>query len=802
MYSFFRNLTQFHFLSALIIILSLQVNCIAQDTLKTIDIGIIYDAELYQQSKFIDILKKEVPAVMGASYKVNFPDEYQLVSHWDAEKAVENYKKLESDPKIDVVICLGALGSTIAIENKVFSKPTFLWGVIDPEEQNVQVTENGSTGINNLSYVQTSSSLKTDLIAFHEATKFKKIAVFIDDYIYKLYSPQKPLDAIINKLDADFSIFGVDNDIDVLLSSIDSTYDAVYSSYLFKLNDEKKALLFHELAERGIAVFTAEGEEGVKNGALIGLKTEDKFNIIARRFALNIEGLFEEGKNASELPVVVHFEEKIVLNAKTANTLKFLPKWDVIFNAEWVDAKPSEDDELSLENVIDEAVASNMNYKASEYATLSGNELKKVAGAALMPTINASVNGAWIDQPTAERSFGSRSERQLTGTLELQQVIYSEKVFTNARVQKYLQEARESGNEQVMLDVVYQASVAYYNLLYTKTQVKIARRYLESTKRNLEISQLRENVGYSGNSDVYRWKSNLAQAEQRVIDANLSERQQMLVLNNVLNRNMKEEIFVKDVELTDGIYAGLASNGMASLVNDPISLLIISDYIVDKALTQRPIVMQYASQMLALQRQQSSDSRNRFIPEVALQGGYNRYLARGGAGTGSLTIPGQSTSLDPLDQNWNVAVVATIPLFSGFTKSRQYQKTKFDKLQLEAQQQQTMLDVEQEVRVAVLDLASTSTNITNSREAMEAAQKNYDIVRDNYSKGRVSIIELIDAQNNAFESEQNASNAVYKFLQSSMKMQRAVGEFSLLKTDEERDITEKEVQEIFENQRK
>ncbi|AZQ64811.1 TolC family protein [Flammeovirga pectinis] len=802
MYSFFKNLTQFHFLSTLLFILLFQVNCNAQDSLKTIDIGIIYDAEIYQQSKFIDILKKEVPAVMGASYKVNFPDEYQLVSHWDTEKAVENYQKLEKNDEIDLVICLGALGSTIAIENKVFKKPTFLWGIIDPDQQNVPIKANGTTGINNLNYVQTASSLKTDLIAFHEATKFKKIAVLIDDYIYKLYSPDKPLEAVMEKLDADFSTFGVNNDIDELLSSIDTTYDAVYSSYLFKLNAEKKTLLFHKLAERGIAVFTAEGEDGVKKGALIGLKTEDKFNIIARRFALNIEGIFEEDKNASELPVVVNYEEKIVLNAKTANKLKFLPKWDVIFNAEWVDAKPSEDEQLSLENVIDEAVANNMNYKASEYSTLSGNELKKIAGSALMPTINASVNGTWIDQPTAERSFGSRSERQLTGALELQQVIYSEKVFTNARVQKYLQEARESGNEQVMLDVVYQASVAYYNLLYTKTQVKIARRYLESTKRNLEISQLRENVGYSGNSDVYRWKSNLAQAEQRVIDANLSERQQMLVLNNVLNRTMSEEVFVKDVELTDGIYAGLASNGMANLVNDPISLLIISDYIVERALTQRPIVMQYASQMLAVQRQQSSDSRNRFIPEVALQGGYNRYLARGGAGTGSIMIPGQSTTLDPLDQNWNIAVVAKIPLFSGFTKSRQYQKTKFDKLQLEAQQQQTMLDVEQEVRIAVLDLASTSTNITNSREAMEAAQKNHDIVRDNYSKGRVSIIELIDAQNNAFESEQNASNAVYKFLQSSMKMQRAVGEFSLLKTDEERDITEKEVQEIFDNQRK
>ncbi|NME69101.1 TolC family protein [Flammeovirga aprica] len=769
----------------------------SQDQPQDLTIGILYDAQVYKESKFIDILEKEVPAVMGSSYNVTFPDKYQLSSEWDDDRAHEQFKLLQTDKEVDVVICLGVLGSTIAIQNKNLTKPTILWGVIDPKGQGVPLTEEGTTGIHNLNFILTSSSLKTDIITFHDAIKYEKIAVLFDDYIHHLYSPAKPLDRIVKDIGVEYTAFGVKQDIDSLLAQIDTTYDAVYASFMFKLSDEKKKELFEALAERGLYVFTAEGEEGVKNGALAGLKTEDKFDIISRRIALNIEAIFYENTNAKDLPVRVDYEEKIVLNAAVAGQLSYLPKWNVIFNAEWIDAVPEESELLSLENVLDEAIAENMNYKASQFGTLSGDELRKVANSALMPTISASMAGTWIDQPTADRAFGTRAERQLLGTLELQQVIYSEKVFVNARVQKYLQQSREAGNEQVMLDVVYQVSIAYFNLLYAKTQIQITERYLESTKRNLEIAQLRENVGYSGNSDVYRWQSNLAQSEQQVIDANLQERQQMLVLNSLLNRDMSSPIFVKDVELTDGIYAGLASEGMANLVKDPISLLIISDYVVDRAVLQRPVVQQYAAQMLAIQRQQSSDSRNRFIPEVALQGSYNRFLARGGSGTESITIPGGATGLDPLDQNWNISIVASIPLFSGFQKNRNYQKTKYDKLQLEAQQQQINLDVEKEVRSALYELASTSTNITNSREAMEAAQKNFEIVRDNYSKGRVSIIELIDAQNNAFESEQNAANAVYQFLQSSMKIQRAVGTFSLLQTDEEREQTTEDINELL-----
>ncbi|WP_281613218.1 TolC family protein [Flammeovirga sp. SubArs3] len=770
----------------------------SQSDTKKIGIGILIDGEEYRTSPFVEILKEEVTAVLGASYEVSFPDEYMISIDWDAEKGKVAYEKLIQAKEVDAIITLGVLSTLTVTEAKNFPKPTMAWGVVDPITQGIHMTPEGTTNISNFTFVQTSSNLKYDLNTFKEACNISNVAIVIDEYIFNVYQERKPIDPIIKEAGLKGKVIKGKDSVSEILAEIDTSFDAVYLSHLFKLKDEQIKVLNDSLVNRGLLVYSTDGKKGVENGALIGTITEDRYNIIARRFALNFESIFDGDANAKDLPVIINYESKIVLNASVSQKLDYLPKWETIFNADWVYDQSEKQTTVSLEHVIEEAIENNLSYQASTYGTLSGDEIRRLANSALMPSIEASVGATLIDQPTASRSFGTRAERQAFANAELQQIIYSERVFANAKVQRFLQDARVAGNEQVLYDVVYQTAIAYYNLLFARTQVNITKKYLESTKRNLEIAEMRENVGYSGSSDVYRWKSNLAKAEQQLIDANIFERQQMLVMNSILNREMKESIMVKDVDLTDGIYGGLATDGMAYLVEDPISLLIVSEYIVDKALIQRPVVQQYSAQLLALERQRKADSRNRFIPEVALSGGYNRVLARGGIGSESQSLNG--VEIDPLDQNWNISVVARIPLFSGFEKQRTYQKARYDQLQTQSLLDQTKVDVEREVRSAVLDLASTSTNITNSREAMEAAQKNYEIVRDNYSKGRVSIIELIDAQNNAFESEQQASNAVYQFLEASMSIQRSVGNFSLLQTDEEREQINQEITELYQNQ--
>ena len=68
-------------------------------------------------------------------------------------------------------------------------------------------------------------------------------------------------------------------------------------------------------------------------------------------------------------------------------------------------------------------------------------------------------------------------------------------------------------------------------------------------------------------------------------------------------------------------------------------------------------------------------------------------------------------------------------------------------------------------------------SIKLSRDALDAAKNNLVLVTDSYVQGIKSIIDLLDAQNQALNAELGAANAVYDFLIDLMGLQRSIGTF-------------------------
>jgi len=77
--------------------------------------------------------------------------------------------------------------------------------------------------------------------------------------------------------------------------------------------------------------------------------------------------------------------------------------------------------------------------------------------------------------------------------------------------------------------------------------------------------------------------------------------------------------------------------------------------------------------------------------------------------------------------------------------------------------------------------------INLSRDAVDAARRNLQLVTDSYVQGIKSIIDLLDAQNQALNAELDAANAVYNFLIDLMGVQRSLGTFVTFYPQEEGD---------------
>ena len=94
-----------------------------------------------------------------------------------------------------------------------------------------------------------------------------------------------------------------------------------------------------------------------------------------------------------------------------------------------------------------------------------------------------------------------------------------------------------------------------------------------------------------------------------------------------------------------------------------------------------------------------------------------------------------------------------------------------------AQKDLAQESVELLVRQNLHAISSSYPSIDLTREASIAANRNLDLVQENYAAGTVSIIELLDARDAALLADLDATNAVYDFLIDLMNLQRSTAEF-------------------------
>ena len=96
-----------------------------------------------------------------------------------------------------------------------------------------------------------------------------------------------------------------------------------------------------------------------------------------------------------------------------------------------------------------------------------------------------------IDNDRATFSNGGNAERDLSASLTLQQVIYSEAAWSNISAQELLQKSRESDLLTTELDVIEAATLAYINGLRAKSLIEIEASNLRLTEANLKRAKRR-----------------------------------------------------------------------------------------------------------------------------------------------------------------------------------------------------------------------------------------------------------------------------------------------------------------------
>lgn len=753
----------------------------AMSTRDAVGIAVIFDGPGRYDDLVRRALTEEILALTEGEIEVRWTE--TLNGDWDPETVARAVDQAYADDATDLVISFGPVASDAVSRRGPLPKPTVAAAIIDAELQGLPTEVNGGSGVENLVYVALPRNLEDELRAFYSVVPFTKIALVAEaGLINSIPNLRQAVGRQVTELGLDYQIIDVGTDLDGFFERFDSDVEAVYVWPQLQLSTAELNAFIEGLIERGLPSFSSLGGADVEAGILAGQRSSDLIRRLARRTALNLQRILL-GEKASEIPVQISLPDDLTINMATAQKLNLDPRWQTLIEAKLIQVdRAVEGEGLSLKQAIQRSVEQNLDLAARRQGVTADNRDVAIARAKWKPQLEIGATALVVDDDRAEASFGSQAERTGTVNLQLSQLLVSDSARANVDIQELLQAARQAELEGARLDVAVETAVTYLNLLRAQTLQRIQRGNLELTRSNLDLAEVRREVGSANAGEVYRWQSQVAQDRQSLINAAAGVKVAQLALNRLLHRPLEDPIQTREVTLDDRELL-LDVEDFQGFFATPRHFETLRDFNVEMALEQSPGLHLLRRQVEIQERRVTAARRAFYFPTVAAQVSLDHLVVEEGAGADVAGFPGS-----PLadDTNWSLAINGSLPLYTG--GARRVERIQAQELlsQLELQLKAGMEQLGQEVRAASIEARTSYFRIGLAREAAEAASKGRDLVSDAYARGAVSIIDLLDGQNAALNAELAAADAVYDFFIDLLTLERLGGSLSILEPPEER----------------
>ena len=730
---------------------------------EAVGVAVITDGPQYQLQEVENVFRQELIDLTSNEFDLQFKN---FQADWSASSVSSALESAYADADVDMVLVLGFAGNQLAVSRDSFPKPTFLPLVFNPDLLDAPASDIGS-GRTNLNYLADRVPFRDDLASFQRVVPFDHVVLLTDIVIIGAI-PQAQ-DIVREQGDGiKFTFIGHDGVDNNLLSKIPADADAIMLGGLPRLQPALYDALLRDLAESGYPVFSLVGDADVRRGALASDSVQTDYRRLARRNALHMQAVML-GERAEDQSILYDGKRQLTINMAVARTIGLSPRFDVLSEAELVNAQEeSTGPAMTLESVALAALDQNLDLAVSEFDVRIGEQNVLNARANLLPQFDVGANYAARRDEVLARS-AAFPERATTGAVTLNQIVYVESALSGFQQEKLLQDGRTAGLDSARLDSVFAATSAYLQALRAENQLKIQQENLTLTRSNLELARDRVRAGSASNADVYRWEASLADARTAVLQALAAQQQSYDELNRILNRPIGT-VPRLSMPARDEPFP-ISADEFDELINNPRRFGWFIDFNIEQGLKASPDLAQLQAQIDAASRDIVARRRAFWAPDISVQAQYTDNLNATGTGSG--------TPIDELN-DWSVTVNASWPLFDSGIRRSQLSRATLLERQLETQKAATVQRIEQNIRASMLAAQASYASIDLSESGAEAARKNLELVSDAYRQGAVSIIDLLDAQTQSLQADLTANNAVHNFLLDIVDLQRSTSSFDFL----------------------
>ena len=758
----------------IILIGLLTLNLLSQEPYS---IAIILDDINEESEKISENLLNEINTILGK--RTNVKLKYRYLSNWSKETILEHMNVLNRKKDVDLILAAGAFTSSVVGQMKQFPKPVVLVGVFDQSTQGIPYHK-GKSGVKNLTYIRFSDPIVERLKQFYRIYPFKRLGFLYDKRMLPFVNLERAeVNSFFLSKNASYKIISFDGSLERTddLSGI----DAVFIGDLRWVGSKNKRKMYEIINSYKLPSFTLSPLD-VAYGAFSSTSSSDFIQKIIRRLALLVESIYNN-EDLAKLDVDLEFNLEYQINFATSRKINISPPYDILVEAKLYGLQSLEAERFRLEDVIKQALEKNIAYKASKLnIDQQRTELDK-SYSSFYPNLSSSLNYVKIDEKNANASRGSRSENTVSAGISIKQIIFSEATFANKRIQDLLLRSEEAGYQRETYDLVKTVGDLFYDILKQQAFFNIQRENVDVIKQNLGLAKIRLKTGFSDLSDVYRWESQLAIARQDMLNAINGFNQIRRSLNSFLNRPIKDEITI-DASNLDSIF-NIYNNPLFTRFSDnPNSFETMIAYFVKTGVERAPELKQLNLAKTIQERVIDSKSYEHYLPTVAVGFDYSSTLDRSGAGI----IAG----IEPPKESWNLGLSLSLPIFNGFSTELEKQSAEIATNQIGLQKTSLKQQLEVKIRNSFLTLKVNEVKIKLSKQSSDFAEKSLKLIQDAYSKGQVSVIELLDAQNTYVKAKSAASSSLYDYLKSILSAERSISSFLFLKTaDQQAEFREK-----------
>lgn len=301
------------------------------------------------------------------------------------------------------------------------------------------------------------------------------------------------------------------------------------------------------------------------------------------------------------------------------------------------------------------------------------------------------------------------------------------------------------------LEMITQVKQAYYSVLLAKEAFNVYKSVYDNALENSRQTENRLKASKASELEALRAKTNVANAIPNLYNAESSIFLALWQLKAVVGLDLDKNIDVSgrlDDYESQMLY-DTHSHDSASVENNSMmrQLQIQSDQLAETILMRK-----YA-----------------YLPTLAVNFSYS--------------MNAMSNDFNFSEYRWTpysyVGISLSIPIFSGGKRYNEVRQAKVQATELELQRINTERQLKISIRQFINSMEKDMKSYFSAQEAIQMAQKAYNISAASYNLGKNTITDLNDAQLALTQVRLTASQAIYNFIVAKSKLEQTLGlEFS------------------------